>query len=82
VNGIEKDLQGRAKVVRLNLLSKVGRQIARSCGVTVVPTTIVFDSAGGVRYRHEGLPNRQRVVQEVAALDAVDSSGTTKSNSQ
>jgi hypothetical protein len=67
VNGIEKDLQGRAKVIRLNLLSSLGREVARSYGVTAVPATIIFDGAGTLRYRHEGIPNRKQIVEEVAA---------------
>jgi hypothetical protein len=63
VNGIEKELRGRARVVRLNLLSGLGREVARSYGVAAVPATIVFDGAGGVRYRREGLPDRQQIVE-------------------
>jgi hypothetical protein len=63
VNGIERQLRGRATVVRLNLLGKLGREIARSYGVAAVPATIVFDGAGGVVYRHEGLPDRRRIVE-------------------
>ena len=65
MNGIEKDLQGQAKVVRLNFISKLGRELARAYGVTTVPAMIVFDGGGGVRYSHQGVPNRQRIVQEV-----------------
>ena len=68
VNGIEKDLKGQAKVVRLNLLSKLGRELARAYGVTVIPAMIVFDGAGRMQYSHQGLPNRQRIVQEVSQL--------------
>ena len=64
VNGIERDLKGRARVVRLNLLSRVGREVAGAYGVAAVPTTLVFDGAGDVRYRQEGLPSRKRVVEE------------------
>jgi thiol-disulfide isomerase/thioredoxin len=67
VNGIEKDLKGKARVVRLNLLSKLGREVAGSYGVTSVPSMVVFDGSGEVRYRHEGLPNRKRIVEEVTA---------------
>jgi hypothetical protein len=67
VNGIEKDLRGRASVVRLNLLGRVGREVAGAYGVTAVPTTMVFDGAGNVRYRQEGIPSRKRVVEEATA---------------
>jgi hypothetical protein len=68
VNGIEKDLQGQAKVVRLNLLTKLGRELSRAYGVTAVPAMIVFDGAGQVHYSHQGLPDRRRVVQQVSQL--------------
>ena len=68
MNGIEKDLQGRAKVVRLNFLNKLGRELARAYGVTAIPALIVFDGGGRVRYSHQGVPNRQRIVKEVSQL--------------
>ena len=70
VNGIEKDLHGQAKVVRLNLLSKLGREVARVHGVTAIPAMIVFDGGGRVRYSHQGVPNRQRIVQEVIRISS------------
>ena len=69
MNGIEKDLQGQAKVVRLNLLNKLGRELARAYGVTAIPAMIVFDSGGRMRHSHRGVPNRKRIVQEVSQLD-------------
>ena len=68
VNGIERDLEGRAKVVRVNLLSKLGRELARAYGVTAIPAMIVFDGGGQVRFSHRGMPNRHRIVNEVSQL--------------
>jgi hypothetical protein len=68
VNGIERDVRGEAKVIRLNLLSKLGRELARRYGVTAIPATIVVHGAGGVRYSHQGIPNRQKIVREVRQL--------------
>jgi len=62
VNGIEKELRGRARVVRLNLLSGTGREVAMTHGVRSVPTTLVFDRAGKEVYRHAGIPNRKHIV--------------------
>ena len=70
MNGIEKDLEGQAKVVRLNLLDKLGREIASAYDVRAIPAMIVFDGAGRVRLSHQGVPNRQRIVQEVNRLRA------------
>lgn len=67
MNGIEKDLRGRASVVRLNLLSKLGRDVAVSYGIGAVPSILVFDGAGEVSYRQEGIPDRKRVVEAVTS---------------
>ena len=64
MNGIEKDLQDRAKVIRLNILSRLGKEVASLHGVAVVPTTIVLDASGKLTYRHAGLPNRKAVVEK------------------
>lgn len=62
MNGIEKDLEGKSEVVRINLLSSVGTELAAKFGVTAVPTTIVLDGKGEIVYRHAGIPNRKKVV--------------------
>jgi hypothetical protein len=36
--------------------------------VTAIPALIVFDGGGRVRYSHQGVPNRQRIVKEVSQL--------------
>lgn len=51
-----------ADVIRINLASRTGREIAGRYNVSVVPTTLVVDSAGEVIYQHAGIPNRQTVV--------------------
>jgi thioredoxin-related protein len=67
VNGIEKDLKGRAEVIRLDLLSRVGREVAATYGVSVAPTTILFDGEGNSTFRTEGLPNRKAFVERASA---------------
>jgi len=62
VDGIEKDLRGKADVVRLNLLSKVGREAAIRYGVPAVPTILVLDAESKVIYRYTGMPDRREVV--------------------
>ncbi len=66
VNGIEKDLKSKAKVVRLNMLSALGREVAARYDVRSVPTVIVLDGANGVVYRHAGLPDRRAIVAQLA----------------
>jgi thiol-disulfide isomerase/thioredoxin len=67
VDGIEKDLQGRAEVVRLNATSSVGRELAARYGVMGVPTTLVIDGAGDVVHRQVGIPSRKKIVAEAMA---------------
>jgi len=68
VDRLEKDLHGRADVLRLDLLSGVGRQAAGAYGVKAVPTTLVFDGAGQVVYRQVGGVDAKAIRGQVAAL--------------
>ena len=67
VDGIEKDLEGKAKVIRLNMLSKVGREVAVGYGVQSIPTLLVLDAQKKEIYRHTGVPNRREVVANVTS---------------
>ena len=55
VDGLERDLAGQAKVVRLDLLSPVGRQAASHFGVRGLPTLLVVDGEGRVILTQLGL---------------------------
>ena len=68
VDGIERDLKGKAEVVRLNLMTRVGREAASRYGVPAVPTILVLDADSSVIYRHTGMPNRREVVAQISAL--------------
>lgn len=68
MNGIEKDLQGTAEVIRLNILNRVGREAASRYGVAAVPTLIVLGADGRPVYRRTGLPDRREIVTRVSAL--------------
>ena len=62
MDGIERDLAGRTKVVRLNVLSAMGSQAAQRYGVGGVPALIVFDGQGRIAYEQAGIPQRARIV--------------------
>ncbi len=68
VDGIERDLKGKAEVVRLNLMTRVGREAAFRYGVPAVPTILVLDADTNVIYRHTGMPNRREVVAQISTL--------------
>ena len=65
VDGIEKDLKGEAEVVRLNMLSAVGQELASRYGVQAVPTILILDADSEVIYRHTGMPDRREVVAQI-----------------
>jgi len=67
VDGFEKDLQGRAKVIRLDVSSGLGREIALSYGVTGAPSTVVVSGKGEVVLEHRGIPSRRTIVETATA---------------
>ncbi len=68
VDRLERELEGRAEVLRVPLLSPLGTTLARRYGIAGVPTVLVFDGAGQVIYRQGGMPDRQAIS---AAVDSV-----------
>ena len=66
---LERELEGRAEVVRVDAMTRVGAELARRYGVRGVPTMLVFDGAGQVVYAAVGMPNREEIA---AAVDQVD----------
>jgi thioredoxin-like negative regulator of GroEL len=67
VDGIEKDLEGRARVVRFNVSDEQGRDVAVRYGVRSLPSTIVVDGDGEVIELHSGLPPRKKIVAQATA---------------
>ena len=68
VDGIERDLEGRAQVVRLSVMSGVGAQAAQRYAVRSVPTLVIFDCDGNVVDQTAGVPSRKNVVAQVEGL--------------
>jgi hypothetical protein len=68
VDGIEKDLEGQARVVRLSVLSEVGNQLAGRYGARGVPTLIILNGDGEVVDRIVGVPDRDGIVEQVSSL--------------
>jgi thioredoxin-related protein len=68
VDGLEAELEGRAEVMRISLLSSVGRGLAVRYGVRGVPTMLVFDGTGEVIYGKGGMPDRAEIVATVEQL--------------
>ena len=68
MDGLESELQGEARVVRVNVQDAVGGQLARQYQAYLVPTFIVFDAAGREVWRQTGFPDRNRILAEIRGL--------------
>lgn len=68
VDRLEEELEGRAEVLRIPLISPLGAALANRYGVRGVPTMLVFDGAGQMVYQQAGMPDREAIG---AAVDAV-----------
>jgi thioredoxin-related protein len=68
VDGIERELEGEAQVVRLNVMDGVGGQLALRYGARGVPTIVVLDGEGNVVYAKTGSPNRGEVAAAVEGV--------------
>jgi thioredoxin-related protein len=68
VDGLERDLEGQAQVLRLSAWSPVGRQVAARYGVRGVPTFLLFDGTGEVVHYQVGRLDANRVKVEIDAL--------------
>ena len=66
VDGLEKDLAGKAPVHRFNVLSRIGRQAAVHYGVRGTPTLIVVDGQGEMVLSQIG------IIRPGAVRDKVD----------
>ncbi len=61
VDRLERDLEGRAEVLRVDVLTRAGATLAARYNVRGVPTFMVFDGAGQVVYGRAGTPNREAI---------------------
>ena len=61
VDGLERELEGQAQVVRLSALSTIGQEMARRYDVRGVPTFLIFDRQGELIGRQVGYPNRSEI---------------------
>ena len=69
VDGLERDLEGKAQVVRLSVTDSVGGKLAVRYGVRGVPTMVLLDGDGEVVYAKAGSPNRGEVIAAVEGLE-------------
>ena len=67
VDGLERDLEGRATVLRVSADEDVGRAVARRYGLGLLPTFVVFTADGRERYRESGIPDTGRLKEQALA---------------
>jgi thioredoxin-like negative regulator of GroEL len=75
VDGLEKQLTGKAKVIRLDAASQVGQQAIARYGVRGVPTLIVVNGQGEPVDTQVGFINSSQALQQVEALVQNQSTG-------
>jgi thioredoxin-related protein len=68
VDRLERDLEDQARVLRLNIVSSVGRQLAGRYGVRGVPTFLLFDETGEMVHYQVGRLDANRIKFEIDAL--------------
>ena len=68
VDGLEKKLADKATVIRLDVMSQVGRQAAAYYGVRGMPTLVVVDGNGQSVYSQVGILRPAQVVEQVEAM--------------
>lgn len=68
MDGIERDLEGEAQVLRLSVTDNVGRQLAMRYGVRGVPTLVLLDGNGNVVLSQVGSPRREEIMTAVERL--------------
>jgi thioredoxin-like negative regulator of GroEL len=68
VDGVEKQLTGKAAIIRLDVTSQVGHEAAGRYGVRGVPTLIVVDGDGQPVDTQVGFIQSDRVVEQVEKI--------------
>lgn len=66
VDRLERELDGQAQVVRLDVFGKVGGELAKRYHVASMPTFLIFGGDGTLLARHVGIPDRVKIKALVA----------------
>ena len=66
VDGLERELEGQAQVLRLSVMDDVGGELAMRYGARGVPTFVVLDGTGTVVFKDTGMPDRDEIKAAIA----------------
>lgn len=65
VDRLEQDLQGKLKIIRIDIQSEIGRELIPLYGFEYTPTFIYFDATGHEVWREAGSLSVERVYQSL-----------------
>ncbi|RME76407.1 MAG: hypothetical protein D6784_05950 [Chloroflexi bacterium] len=65
---LEEQLKGKARVIRLDVFTGVGRAAARRYGVMGTPTLLLVNQNGELVLGQAGIPRPGPIVEQVDAL--------------
>ncbi len=66
VDGLERQMDGKAGVARVNIFSDSGGELAERYRVHATPTYLVLDERGNVIYRQVGgMPDTDKILEKV-----------------
>ena len=65
MDGLEKKLDGKAEVVRLDVMSNIGRTAAARYSVRGLPTLVLVDGDGQPVYSQAGIVRPGPVIEQV-----------------
>jgi thiol-disulfide isomerase/thioredoxin len=68
VDGLERKLDGKAEVVRLDVMSDIGRNAAARYGVRGLPTLVLVDGDGEPVYSQAGIVRPGPVIEQVDTI--------------
>lgn len=66
---LERELEGQAQVLKLSVVSSVGRELAARYGVRGVPTFFLFDGKGQMVHYQVGRLDADRIHTEIELLE-------------
>jgi 3-mercaptopyruvate sulfurtransferase SseA len=67
VDGLEEELAGRVRVIRLNVAEPAGQRAHEQYRLEKIPGIILLDGSGQETYRTEGkLPRKQQIRDALA----------------
>ncbi len=70
VDRLERELEGQAQVLRLNVMDKVNGQLAMRYGVRGIPAFILFDGTGKAVWGQVGPPEREKIISLVGQMSS------------